>query len=109
MARYSKKETGYNFCDTRLPYHNCELTKVVAETVEKPKKGILQTFKCLILLCENFGKMQNLDFFDSLSMYLNRRWTDIRKWISHKRPPSANENYNKSVYTTISALAGSQY
>ena len=45
----------------------------------------------------------------TVAKYLNRRWIDIRKWISHKRPPSANENYNKSVYTTISALAGSQY
>ena len=24
MARYAKKGAGYNFCDTILPYHNCE-------------------------------------------------------------------------------------
>ena len=29
-ARYSKKETGFNFCDTILPYHNIVLTKVLA-------------------------------------------------------------------------------
>jgi hypothetical protein len=52
-----------------------------AETVEKPQKGNLQTSKCLILLCVNFTKMRNLNFFDSLAMkhtfHVYKKFCDI--------------------------------
>jgi len=35
MARYSKKGTGYNFCDTILWYHNCLWTKILARYLKK--------------------------------------------------------------------------
>ena len=34
LARYSKKGTGFNFCDTKLPYHNIIWTKVTARYMQ---------------------------------------------------------------------------
>lgn len=48
---------------------------ITSETVEKPKKRVLNTSEYLILLHANFTKMQELDFFDSLSIYLQKTGT----------------------------------
>jgi len=49
---------------------------VFSETVEKPQKLIFRASKYLILLLPNLGKLQKLDFFDSLSIYhhLPQHW-----------------------------------
>jgi len=50
------------------PFNICKIAKVVifSETVEKPQKLIFRASKYPILLHSNLGKLQKLDFFDSL-------------------------------------------
>ena len=45
--------------------------EIYSETVEKPKKRVLSASKYLILVHANFTKMQELDFFDSLAIYMH--------------------------------------
>jgi len=57
-----------------LPFYDiCNIGEPVlfSETVGKPQKLIFRASNYLILLHPNLGKLQKLDFFDSLSMYLH--------------------------------------
>ena len=57
-------------------WHICTfgIFQVFSETVEKPQKLILGASKYLILLHPKLGKLQKLDFFDSLPTY-HHFWT----------------------------------
>ena len=56
LARKHNLGTSLNCCDIHSISKN-QYQVILAETVEKPKKGNFQTYNYLILLCANFTKM----------------------------------------------------